>query len=78
MFSQLAADPQDAQIRIAIGRILLAHGDPAEGIAILKSALLFDPQNTEAQSLIESAIRGQTKKSLLPDDSDSTKISVDP
>jgi tetratricopeptide (TPR) repeat protein len=77
MFSQLAADPQDAQIRIAIGRILLAHGDPAEGIAILKSALLFDPQNTEAHSLIESAIQSQPEKLLLPDDSESKKISVD-
>ncbi len=73
MFAQLAADPQNAQIRIAIGEILLEHGDPSEGIAILQSALLFDPGNVDAQSLISSAAQSVTKSSLNHDGADSKR-----
>jgi len=58
LFSQLSSDPQNAEVRLEIGRILVEHGDPAEGIAVLRSVFLFDPSNSEAIQLIASATSG--------------------
>ena len=68
--AEIARDPNNLDLRLEIGQILLEHGDPKRGVSWLKSALNLDPNHSRANLAL-----GEYYQSLGPASVENMKLS---
>lgn len=61
--NEIGRNPTDADSRIELGKLLLAHESERNGLFWLQSALTFDPNNAEAHAALAAYYEGKADES---------------